>query len=86
VVAEDLEVHRAAGIFAKAVFRRPLGEHLGANVYTCFSRLTIEAEPATPFQADGEHLGSASLIEITPATDALLVVRNPEECCSEAAE
>jgi len=86
VVAEDLEVHRAAGIFAKAVLRRPLGERLGANVYTCFSRLTIEAEPATPFQADGEHLGIASLIEITPATDALFVVRNPEECCSEAPE
>ena len=86
VVAEDLEVHRAAGIFARAVLRRPLGQHLGASLYTCFDRLTIEAEPATPFQADGEHLGAASLIEITPAPDALLVVRNPEKCCSEAAE
>jgi len=86
VVAEDLEVHRAAGIFAKAVLRRPLGTRLGANVYTCFDRLTIEAEPATPFQADGEHLGLASLIEITPAPGALSVVRNPEECCSEAVE
>lgn len=84
VVAENLEVHRAAGIFTKAVLRRPLGRRLGADVYTCFSSLTIEAEPATPFQADGEHLGTASLIEITPARDALLVVRNPEKCCSEA--
>lgn len=84
VVAEDLEVHRAVGIFAKAVLRRPLGERLGANVYGGFNRMTIEAEPATPFQADGEHLGVASFIEITPASDALLVVRNPEACCSEA--
>lgn len=84
VVAEDLEVHRAAGIFAKAVLRRPLGERLGANVHTCFSRMTIEAEPPTPLQADGEHLGLASFIEVAPATDALLVVRNPEACCSQA--
>jgi diacylglycerol kinase family enzyme len=83
VVAENLEVHRAAGIFTRAVLRRSLGERLGASVYTCFNRLTIEAEPATPFQADGEHLGIASLIEITPANDALLVVRNPEKCCSQ---
>lgn len=86
VVAEDLEVHRAAGIFTKAVLRRPIGERLGAQVYTCFDRLTIEADPATSFQADGEHLGVASRVEITPAPDALLVVRNPEECCSEAVE
>jgi diacylglycerol kinase family enzyme len=86
VVAQDLEVHRAAEIFARTILRRPLGERLGAQVYAQFERLTIEADPATPFQADGEHLGVASHIEITPAPDALLVVRNPEECCSEAAE
>jgi diacylglycerol kinase family enzyme len=84
VVAEDLEVHRAAGIFARAVLRRPLGERLGASVYTCFSRLTIEAEPTTPYQADGEHLGTASFVQIAPAPDALLVVRDPEVCCVEA--
>jgi hypothetical protein len=84
VVAEDLEVHRAAGIFTRAVLRRPLGERLGANVYTCFSRMTIEAEPATPYQADGEHLGTAAFVELTPATDALLVVRDPGKCCAEA--
>jgi len=86
VVAEDLEVHRAAEIFARAVLRRPLGERLGARVYARFERLTIEAEPATPFQADGEHLGLASHVVITPAPDALLVIRNPENCCAEATE
>jgi diacylglycerol kinase family enzyme len=86
VVAEDLEVHRAAGIFTRAVLRRPLGEHLGATVYTRFDRLTIEAEPAAPFQADGEHLGVTTLLEITPARDALLVVRNPEACCTDESE
>ena len=84
VVAEGLEVHRAAGIFAKALLRRPMGDRLGTQVYTCFDRLTVEADPATPFQADGEHLGVASHIEITPAPGALFVVRNPERCCAGA--
>lgn len=84
VVADDLKVHRAAEIFTRAILRRPLGERLGTNVYTDFDRMMIEADPATPYQADGEHLGIASYIEITPAPAALLVVRNPEECCAEA--
>ncbi|MEN8233575.1 MAG: diacylglycerol kinase family protein [Actinomycetota bacterium] len=82
VVAGDLEVHRAAEIFARAILRKPLADRLDAPVFTCFDRLTIDAEPATAFQADGEHLGLADRIEITPATDALLVVRDPEACCT----
>ena len=77
---------QAAAKLTRAVLRRPLGEHLGATVYTRFDRLTIEAEPAAPFQADGEHLGVTTLLEITPARDALLVVRNPEACCTDESE
>lgn len=82
VVAEDLEVHRAAEIFGRAVLRRPMSERTGAQVFEQFARLVIDAEPPTPFQADGEHLGLSSHIEITPADAAILVVRDPGACCA----
>lgn len=82
VVATDLEVHRAAEIFARAILRRPLVDRLGIPLFTCFDRMTIEADPATPFQADGEHLGLATRLEISPTPDALLVVRDPVACCA----
>ncbi|MCJ7780095.1 MAG: hypothetical protein MUQ27_04660 [Acidimicrobiia bacterium] len=78
VVAGDLEVHRSAEIFARAILKRPLTDRLDARVYRCFDRLTIDADPVTPFQADGEHLGLTSHIEITPAVDAMLAVRDPD--------
>ncbi|HZJ49069.1 MAG TPA: hypothetical protein VFD97_08585, partial [Acidimicrobiia bacterium] len=84
VVANDLEVHRAAEIFARAILRRPLVERLGTLVFTSFGRMTVDADPATPFQADGEHLGMTTHVEITPANGAMLVVRDPDSCCAEA--
>ena len=86
VVAGDLEVHRSAEIFARAILRRPLSDRLDARVYACFDRLTIDADPMTPFQADGEHLGLMSHVEITPAIDAMLVVRDPDACCASQGE
>jgi len=82
VVAGDLEVHRSAEIFIRAILKRPITERLDARVYTCFDMLTIDADPMTPFQADGEHLGLTSHVEITPAVDAILAVRDPEACCA----
>jgi diacylglycerol kinase family enzyme len=78
VVAGDLELHRSAEIFARAILKRPLTDRLDARVYSCFDRLTIDADPVTPFQADGEHLGLTSHVEITPAVDAMLAVRDPD--------
>lgn len=86
VVVEALEVHRAVEIFARSALRRPLSRRLGARVFERFKRLTIDADPRTPFQADGEHLGLASHVEITEAIDAVLVVRDPKACCAEAVE
>ena len=82
VIAGDLEVHRSAEIFARAILKRPMKDRLDARVFSCFERLTIDADPATPFQADGEHLGMMSHIEITPVNDAMLAVRDPDECCA----
>jgi diacylglycerol kinase family enzyme len=84
VVANDLEVHRAAEIFARAILRRPMAERLRTPVFTCFDRMTIDADPPAPFQSDGEHLGTASHIEITPAEAAVLVIRDPASCCAES--
>ena len=85
-VAGDLEIHRSAEIFARAILKRPLTDRLDARVFSCFDRLTIDADPVTPFQADGEHLGLMSHVEITPAIDAMLVVRDPDACCVSPAE
>ncbi len=82
VVVGDLEVHRSAEIFARAILKRPMHERLDARVFSCFEKLTIEADPTTPFQADGEHLGMMSHVEITPAVDAMFAVRDPEACCA----
>jgi diacylglycerol kinase family enzyme len=86
VVAEDLEVHRAAAIFGRAVLRRPMSERSGARVFERFARLAIDAEPATPYQADGEHLGLTSHLEVTPAEAAILIVRDPGKCCAKPPE
>lgn len=86
VVAEDLKVRRAAEIFGRAVLRRPMSQRTGARVFESFERLVIDAEPPTPYQADGEHLGLSSHVEITPANGAILVVRDPRECCAESPE
>lgn len=86
VVVGNLEVHRSAEIFARAVLKRPLTDRLGVHTYNLFDAVTIDADPATPFQADGEHLGLTSRIEITPAIDAVLVLRDPDACCASPAE
>jgi diacylglycerol kinase family enzyme len=74
-VVDNLEVHRAAEIFVRAMSRRPLPERLGARVWEGFDELVVAAEPASPFQADGEHLGMASRVVVTEAPDALLAIR-----------
>ncbi len=73
-VVEDLEVHRAAEIFARAAARRSLPERL-ATVWEGFQQLVVDADPPSPIQADGEHLGMAERVVVTEAHDALLAVR-----------
>lgn len=75
VAVDDLEVHRAAEITLRSVFHRALPERIGTEVWAGFDRLEIEADPAAPYQADGELLGHAKLIVITEAPGALRVLR-----------
>ncbi len=79
IVAEDLEVHRAAEIFARSMFRRPMPERLGAKVYEGFTKLTISAEPPSPVQTDGEHLGIAHRVTVAEAPDALIALRSGDD-------
>jgi diacylglycerol kinase family enzyme len=73
----DLEVHRATEILMRAVMRRRFPERLGMRIWHDVQKLIVEAEPAAPFQADGELLGSTTAVEIAPAENALLVLRDP---------
>lgn len=77
-VVDDLEIHRAAEFFVRAMTRKPLPHRLGATVWEGFEQLIIDAEPESPIQSDGEHLGLATRVVVTEAPDSLLAVR-PEE-------
>ena len=78
VVVDSLEVARAAEIFVRAATRKPLPQRLGAAVFESFGELAVEADPATPLQADGEFLGVASRVVITEAPDSLLALRTDQ--------
>ena len=75
ICVANLEVHRSAEIFLRAMFRRPMADRLETTVWHGFHELAVDAEPSTPFQADGEHLGMADRLVVTDAPDALLALR-----------
>jgi diacylglycerol kinase family enzyme len=74
---DDLEVHRAAEILTRAVLRQRFPDRLGMKVWHDVHKLIVEADPPAPYQADGELLGRTSALEIAPAENALLVLRDP---------
>lgn len=75
LAADDLSVMRAAEIFGRVVFRRGHRAGTGTRLWTKYDELAIDAEPKTPFQADGELLGHASRLVISPAMNAITVLR-----------
>ena len=79
LAADTLAVRRATEIFGRAVLRRKHRESTGVRLWDGYDRLVVDAEPKTAFQADGELLGMASRLEITPVNDAMLVLRPGEE-------
>ena len=74
VAVERVTTARALGLAARGVARRSISNQKGAHVFSDLEKLLIHAEPAAQFQADGELLGRAEDIEITPAYDALTVI------------
>ncbi len=75
LAANNLGVRKAAEIFGRAVLRRRHREATGTHLWTDYEHLVVDAEPKTPFQADGELLGYAYHLEVVPHDDAILVLR-----------
>ena len=71
---ERVSISATLGLAARGMLRRPMAGRSGAHVFTDFEKLIVEAEPSAPFQADGELLGTADWVEVTPAYDALAVI------------
>jgi diacylglycerol kinase family enzyme len=74
LVLESLSVPAAAGLVARGLVKGHLDKHKEARVFHEFEKLIVHAEPSAAFQADGELLGEADSVEITPAYDALSVI------------
>lgn len=75
LAANDLGVRRATEIFTRAVLGRKHRDATGTKLWMDYAHLLIDAEPKTPFQADGELLGMASRLDITPVEGAMKVLR-----------
>ena len=74
---ERLSVQRTLSLAARGLLGGRTERQRGAHVFHEFQKLIIEAEPSAAFQADGELLGQADSVEITPAYDALSVIAPP---------
>ncbi|KAA3640074.1 MAG: hypothetical protein DWP92_03675 [Armatimonadetes bacterium] len=80
-----LGFRNATSLVSRAVLRRTHTERSGAHLWTGYDRITIDADPPSPFQADGELLGTASHIEITPVEQGMLVLRPRQESADQEA-
>ncbi len=74
LVVERVSVPTAAGLAARSLLRGRIRKHERTRVFREFEKLIVHAEPSSAFQADGELLGQAESVEITPAYDALSVI------------
>ncbi len=75
LAANDLRLTRSVEIVSRAALRFKHRDATGVRLWTDYQSLTIDAEPKTPFQADGELLGHAHRAVITPNEVGLLVLR-----------
>ena len=65
---------RLAGLVTRAVRGRPVEATRGVRVYPEFARMTVDAEPASWMEADGELIGRISRLEAIPEPSRLRVV------------
>jgi diacylglycerol kinase family enzyme len=73
VAIERVAALNTVALAARGIFNRSL-RHSGTHVFHDIEKLIVHAEPGAQFQADGELLGTAESVEITPAYDALSVI------------
>lgn len=70
-----LGYRNATSLVSRAVLRRNHTERSGTHLWTNYERITISADPAAPFQADGELIGTATEVTIEPVESGMLVLR-----------
>ena len=75
LAANDLGLPRSSEIFARAAIGLNHREATGIKLWTDYDSVSIHAEPATPFQADGELLGLAREATLTPVEGAIRILR-----------
>jgi diacylglycerol kinase family enzyme len=71
---ERITPWRAAQIVPRAVLTRSLEAAPGCGVMPIETELAVEADPPSPYQADGELLGTASRFVVRPAPGALRIL------------
>lgn len=77
VAIGNVSPRRAMTMFRDAVLRRSLENSPGCTVMHAFEKLVVEADPASPYQADGELLGIGRAFEVTSAPDAVRILVPP---------
>lgn len=75
LAVDALGFKNSTGLLTRAVTKRGHDDREGIRVWSEFPELKITAEPAAPFQADGELLGSALFLSIRPSEEELVVLR-----------
>lgn len=79
LAANNLGLRKATEIFSRAAMGFSHREATGVRLWTGYEHLEVEAEPRSPFQADGELLGYASHLVVRPVEDGLFVLRPSDE-------
>ena len=74
MVATTLGALRTVRMVLRAATGRDPAAIRGIEIWRGFDELTIEADPVTLLEADGELLGMASSLTVTPDATRLLVV------------
>lgn len=74
-VVRRLSPQVAGRLLVRLVLRRDIARDGAVHRWTGFDSLVARADEPAPFQADGEHLGHARSVEITPDPAALLVLK-----------
>ena len=74
VTLASLSPHRLLPVAARALGSGGVRGLPGATVHTGLRELTVAADPAVPYQVDGDYLGTTPRLQIRWAPDALRLV------------
>ena len=74
VTLSSLAVHRLLPVVFKTLGSGGIGGLPGVTVQTGQRRLSVTADPPVPYQVDGDHLGSASRVDLRWSEGALRLV------------